>query len=375
MRVAYILSMATSGVAAWNFREIDILQNNGVEIYAYPLKWTSGPYMPRKNWHFRYPNMLHTIFVQPIAFFRAPIIYIKLLFFALKTRTLLEFLLANDYSIEMRNVKVEHIHCHFGDRKLFVGYYCHKILGLPLTVTVHAYEILMNPNPKMFKIAAAACEKVVTVSNFNKKEIIRVFGVPEEKIEVIHIHGDMSDERMRTSIKLFIAAEFREKKGHEILLRALKKLGRDDLTLWVAGKGQLDVEQMAKEIGVDGQVVFLGAVGRDMMNVLFDACDIFVLPSRTASNGDREGVPVAIMEAMSHKKPVISTKHAGIPELVAEILVDENDVDGLANAISYLADNPEKRAVMGQRNYEIIKRDYSDDAVMRLKELFQHSKK
>jgi colanic acid/amylovoran biosynthesis glycosyltransferase len=178
---------------------------------------------------------------------------------------------------------------------------------------------------------------------------------------------------MRKSTKLFIAAEFREKKGHEVLFKALKKLDREDITLWIAGRGKLDVRRMAEDIGVSHQTVFLGAVPMSIMNILYEACDFFVLPSRTASNGDREGVPVAIMEAMSWRKPVISTRHAGIPELVSEILVDENDVDGLADAIAYLVDNPGVRAEMGERNYDKIKQEYSDGAVMELKEVFERS--
>jgi colanic acid/amylovoran biosynthesis glycosyltransferase len=365
--------MVPSGVAAWNYREIDILQQHGVEIYAYPLKWTEGPYMPRHDWHFRKPSYIRTLLRQPSAFFRLRRHYLSLLVQSIKCRTPLEFLMAADYSQEMAKRGVQHIHCHFGDRKLYTGYYCSKLLGITLSVTVHAYEILMNPNPRMFKLAAAACRKVVTVSNFNKREIERVFGIPGDKIEVIRIHGDMSDERIRTSIKLFIAAEFREKKGHEILFKAMKKLNREDLTLWVAGKGQLDLKHMADELGIAHQVVFLGALGRNMMNILFDACDIFVLPSRTASNGDREGIPVAIMEAMSHGKPVISTKHVGIPELVPEILVPENDVNALADAIAFMADHPDERGRQGQQNLEIIKREYSEMAVLRLKELFTES--
>ncbi|MCX6344473.1 MAG: glycosyltransferase family 4 protein [Armatimonadetes bacterium] len=370
MKIAYILSMATSGVAAWNYREIDILQQHDVEIAAYPLKWTEGPYMPREDWHFHHPNGFRTLLLQIPACLKSPVEYLRLLGLAIRTRTILEFLLANDFAHEMRRLKIEHVHCHFGDRKFFTGYYCHRILGLPFTVTVHAYEILMNPNPNMFKLAAMACEKIITVSEFNKKEIMRVFGVTEEKIKVIHIHGDMSDERMRKSIKLFIAAEFREKKGHDVLFEALKKLNRDDLTLWVAGKGQLDVKKMANEHGVDHQVVFLGAVGKDIMNILYDACDIFVLPSRTAGSGDREGIPVAIMEAMSHSKPVISTIHVGIPELVPEMLVPENDADALAKAITFLADNPDERKRQGENNLEIIKQEYSEAEVCRLKDLF-----
>lgn len=361
------------GLAAWNYREIDILSKNGVEIWAYPTKWDTGKYMPAKSWHFRQPNLLRSLLAQPLAFASNPGRYLNLLAFAIKMRTLPEFLMAMDASLDMQKHAIQHIHCHFGDRKFFTGYFCSCMLDLPITVTVHAYEILCNPNPMMFKVAAEHCRKVVTVSEFNKREINRVFDVSLEHIEVLHIHGDMSDERMRTSTKILIIGEFREKKGHEILFNAIKKLGRDDITVWVVGEGILDVQQMAEDIGVSHLTVFLGRLGKDMLNILYDACDFFVLPSRTASNGDREGVPVVIMEAMSHRKAVISTRHVGIPELVPEIIVEENDVDGLAKAIAYLADNPDERARMGATNYEIIKCEYSDSAVLQLKSLFNQN--
>jgi colanic acid/amylovoran biosynthesis glycosyltransferase len=371
-RVAYVVSMK-SGLPAWNFREIDILSRNGTDIWLYPTKFTSGANMPRPEWRVRRPNVLRTLLAQPKAFFSNPGSYIELLLLALRMRTPVEFLLAQDYSQEMRANGIEHIHCHFGDRKLFTGYFCHRIIGVPLSVTVHAYEIMMNPNPAMFKLAAAACKTVVVQSEFNKNEVIRVFGVDESKIRVIRAHGDVSDDRLRTSVKFLIAAGFTEKKGHDVLFKALKKLDRNDITLWVAGGGELDVPGIAREIGVTGQTVFLGSLGRDLMSIVYEACDVFVHPSRTTVDGDREGIPAAIMEAMAHHKPVISTRHTGIPELLPEILVDENDVDGLADAIAYLADNPRVRAEMGERNYQIIKRDYSEAAVLQLKDVFHGS--
>lgn len=369
MKVGYVITMAC-GVSHWTHREIDILTKHGVEIYAFPLKWSTGPHMPKPGWHFWRPSVARTFLVQPGTFLRMPVKYIKLLALAIRMRTVTEFLLAVDFSREMRRVGVSHIHCHFGDRKLYTGYFCSRLLDLPLSVTVHAYEILCNPNPAMFKLAAAACKWVVTISEFNKREISSIYGVPESKIKVIHCHGDISDERLRTSIKLFIAAEFREKKGHEILFKAVKKLGRKDITIWAAGQGKLDIRKMAEDLGIADQLVLMGEVNRGVLDALYDACDIFVLPSRTASDGDREGIPVSIMEAMSHRKPVISTRHTGIPELVEEVLVDENDVDGLAEAIARLADDPELRARMGERNYEIIKRGFSDGATLQLLEIF-----
>jgi glycosyltransferase involved in cell wall biosynthesis len=372
LRVAYIVSMK-SGLPAWNFREIDILLRNGVDIWLYPTKLTPGTNMPKPEWRVRRPNVIRTILAQPKAFITSPGKYFKLLMLAIKMRTIVEFLLAEDYAQEMKANGIEHIHCHFGDRKLFTGYFCHRILDLPLSVTVHAYEITMNPNPEMFKLAAAACKTVVVQSEFNKNEIINRFGVDESKIRVIRAHGDVCDERLHGSVKLLIAAGFTEKKGHDILFKAVKKLNRNDIIVWVAGGGKLDVPKMAKEIGVDDQVMFLGPLGRDLLQIVYESCDIFVHPSRTTADGDREGIPVAIMEAMSHRKPVISTRHTGIPELLPEILVEENDVDGLAEAIAFLADNPKVRKEMGERNYQIIKQNFSDDAVLELKSVFASS--
>lgn len=375
MKVAYILSMARYGLAAWNYREIDVLSRHGYEIWGYPLTWAKGPYMPRPDWRFRRPNALRTVLVQPIAFLRCPAPYLRLLAFSVRMRALLEFLLAADFSLEMRKTGIEHIHCHFGDRKLFTGYFCSRLLDLPLSVTIHAYEIRRNPNVALFRIAAAHCSTVVTVSEFNRREIVERFGVDESKIEVIHLHGDVANETTESSIKILTVAAFVEKKGHDILFEAVRRLDRPDITLWLAGSGKLDVRKLATDAGIAHLTRFLGALREEALNIVYEACDIFVLPSRTASDGDREGVPVALMEAMSHGKPVISTTHAGIPELVPEVLVPENDPDALADAIAYLADNPDVRAEQGRRNREIIRREFSDSAVLRLAEVFERSRR
>ncbi|MEN6356671.1 MAG: glycosyltransferase family 4 protein [Armatimonadota bacterium] len=373
MTVAYILSMIQGGIVAWNYREIDVLMKNGVEVVGFPLAWRPGPYMPKDGWHFINITVVGTLLAQLSAFFRSPVKYISLLKLAIRMKCVDSFAIAWNISREMHRFKVQHIHSHFGDRKLYTGYFCSRILDLPLTVTVHAYEILCNPNPEMFKLAASHCKKVVTISEFNKRELVRVFGIPEDHIEVIHIHGDMSDERMRKAIKILIVASFTEQKGFDILFRALKTLGRDDIVVWVVGEGPLDVKKMAEDEGVSQQTVFLGRLGEDILKILYDACDFFVLPSRTTPDGLREGIPVSIMEAMSRHKAVISTNHVGIPELVPEIIVDENDADGLAVAIAYLADNPDERIHMGNINYDVIKRDFSDDAVLKLCDLFRSS--
>ena len=102
----------------------------------------------------------------------------------------------------------------------------------------------------------------------------------------------------------------------------------------------------------------MGRVTDSVLHVLLDSCDAFCLPCRTPPSGVVEGLPVALMEAMAYQKPVISTKHTGIPELLPDILVEENDYKAVAEAIVKLKNDPEMRKHMGVRNREIIEHSY-----------------
>lgn len=373
-KVAYIISMVKAGIPAFTYREIDILCKNGFEIAIFPLTYRTGPYMPKPDWPLFRPSKSAMLGAQFVSLITKPALYFSLLSTAIRTHTLREFVLGMQFAGQMRRWGASHIHCHFADSKLFTGYYCAVWLNLPITVTAHAYEIHSNPNPKMLKIALAICKKVVVQSNFNKQCVMRNFDLAEDKIELVRAHGDMSDASCPSGIKILMVGEFREKKGHEILLASVKKLERKDIAVWLVGEGYLDVPKMARDMGIQDQVVFLGMVGKDLLNILYDSCDMFVLPSRVAADGDREGIPAVLMEAMSHGKPVISSSHAGIPELVEEILVEENDIDGLAEAIARLADDRDLRAQLGRKNLEIVKTRFSDEAVLQLGSVYSEEK-
>jgi colanic acid/amylovoran biosynthesis glycosyltransferase len=373
MKVAYIISMVKRGVPAFTHREIDILCGHGFQIALFPLSYRPGPHMPKPEWPVYRIRARDVFAAIAVAKLTRPAKYFKLLAVALKNHSLREFVVGMAFARQMRRWGAEHIHCHFGDSKLYTGYYCSVWLDLPMTLTVHAYEIHRNPNPAMFKLAAERCSKIVVQSEFNREVLKRNLGVDEDKIVLIRAHGDVSDPAREGAIKILTVGEFREKKGHEVLFTAIKKLGRQDIVVWIVGEGPLDVPAMARDAGVADQVVCLGMVGKDLLNILYDSCDLFVLPSRTARDGDCEGIPAVLMEAMSHAKPVISTRHAGIPELVEDVLVDENDADALAAAIEQLSDDPTLRDRLGARNKEIVNQDFSTAAVLELGELFRAS--
>jgi glycosyltransferase involved in cell wall biosynthesis len=126
----------------------------------------------------------------------------------------------------------------------------------------------------------------------------------------------------------------------------------------------IDLEELAEKYEIQDKIEILGRQGSPILDIIYYACDIFCLPSYTDTYPDgkpseREGIPVALMEAMAWGKPVIATDHAGNSELVEKILVKEKDVNGLASAIEYLLDNKDKWEDYGKRNLYLVEEKFS----------------
>jgi glycosyltransferase involved in cell wall biosynthesis len=130
-------------------------------------------------------------------------------------------------------------------------------------------------------------------------------------------------------------ANFVEKKGHFYTLRAFRRLRevypRVRLVLGGDGPLRLRAQLLVRQLGLEDSVQFLGTVDENSVRRLMAEADVFVQHSVTAANGDEEGVPTVVMEAMASGLPVVSTLHAGIPELVQDgvtgYLVEERDVE------------------------------------------------
>lgn len=366
-----------SGLLSFHYREIDELIKNGIKITIFPTKYHPGVYMPNERMHiYRYsPN--NAILKQPFFLIQNPLNYLKLLAFAIKTGSLLDFLIGCDFANQMKERKINKIYCGFGDHKLFIGYYCKKLLNLPLLVTIHAHELYTNPNWDMFQRSLNACDLIITISEWNKEILVNKFKIPEKKILVNRLFVDTEMFTPNKSIKILIVSSFDERKGHDVLFKAVERLSRDDIKIWVVGSDEaIPVAEkslpkdLAKELQIDDKTIFFGKVSEEILRTLYESCDIFVLPSKTSKFGQLEGIPVALMEAMSCGKPVISTRHSGIPELVEEILVEENNVEELTKAIELLSDNPDLRKKLGERNRKIIDERYSKNNVLKLLDIF-----
>lgn len=370
-RVAYILSIA-HGIDAWTYREIDYLTSKGVRVYLYPLRVRPGPYMPSRNWYCHKWNVFHLILNFIRVLVSSPRRLCLSLSHAIKYHGIGYLLIACDFVVSFRKNHIEIIHCVFGDHKFFVGYYCKVLSDLPLSVALYGYELKANPNWKLFKKSLPDADEIIVNCEYNLGLVRQIAGdqIASRSTLIRHVASAKNKEYIR----ILIVGGFVYRKGHDVLFEAVKILLRkySNIKVWVAGySGDVDIRKLAQEIGISESVEIFENIAENVLEILYQTCDIFCLPSRTVQGGVNEGFPVAILEAMAHGKPVIASNLSGIPELLSEKLVDEGDIDGVAEALEQYIQDEKKRIVDGQRNYQVVQAQCSLENINTLISIWQ----
>jgi len=243
-------------------------------------------------------------------------------------------------------------------------------LGLPLIVHFHGFDasdknVLHRFKKKYIEMFAYA-QFVVSVSKKMSVDLIGL-GCPEDKI-ILNTYGPNKDffniKPDAEKKQQFIAiGRFVEKKAPHLTIMAFSKVAKKypDARLLFGGSGILlkTCKDLVKELGIEEQVLFLGKLSRPEILSLFSASLAFVQHSVTAENGDSEGTPVAILEASAAGLPVIATRHAGIPDVTEHgktgLLVEEGDVDGMADCMMQLYEDPEKAKMMGYKGSQNVR--------------------
>ncbi len=337
------------------YRELTLLEKNGAKISVFPTKVGAGLYGPRPTWSFYPWSILSLLLANLLACLTRPGKYLSLLREAIRFKAVVDFALANYFARHLQGVNV--LYSTFGDRKFFIGYFCKRLSGLPLVCTIHAYEIYQNPNPKMFAHALKHVDQVITVSKYNFGQLKDRYGVESHELELVRCCIDTQEYRPQEKFKILIVGFFAERKGHEVLFQAIKQLNRDDFEVWVVGGAgaeaeSIDVKGLCHQYGLESQVAFFGPLSGTALKAVYHACDVFCLPCHFEKDGLGEGFPVVLIEAMASGKPVISTRHVEIPNVIKRLLVDEKDVDGLAQALLQVHDSAELREQLAQESRE-----------------------
>lgn len=270
----------------------------------------------------------------------------------------------------LREQRTDVLHFHFGsDAYIFTEVM--KQAGVPSVVSFYGYDISSVPRfmgglgVHLLKRGAfkhASC--ILAMSPDMKADLISA-GCPAEKI-VVHYYGVPTTAfrkidrsyKSNTTVELLIIGNLQPKKGHLFLFNSLQKLmaeGFNQFKLNIVGAGPEEdkLRKFALNSGLSNHVIFHGSAKflSDKMIAAITSADIFIHPSVVAPNGDKEGIPGTIVEAMASGLPVISTLHAGIPYVIDNehtgILVKEWDTNDLARRIKELASNVSLREKIG----------------------------
>lgn len=245
------------------------------------------------------------------------------------------------------------IHCQFGYEALKLMQNLPAGLNIPIIIHFHGYDASeMLHKSSYIRELKLMLEKhqrtsIVTVSDFMMNSL-KEKGIASEQ-SFVHRCGIDTDKfsfeaKAAREVKVFLqVSSLSKKKGHDYTIVAISKLIeqhphlREKLRFVFTGNGDRlsELQNKAAEYGIADILSFVGNKSVEEVSTLLKEADYFIHPSITASNGDQEGIPTAIMEAMAVGLPIISTWHAGIPELVEHgvngLLSHEKDVDGLAS--------------------------------------------
>lgn len=253
------------------------------------------------------------------------------------------FLQAGLVAERIRREGWTHVHAHFASAAAEVARDAAHLAGVTYTVTAHAKDIFHEQHAPHLETRLARAAAVVTVTRFNVAHLTsRLPAVP-----VVHVANGVPlgpDGGGSPDGPVLCVARMVDKKGIDVLLGAVALLADElpELRVELVGDGELraDLESMAGLLGIASRCTFRGSLDSAGVAAAMDGCSMLVLPCRITPDGDRDGLPTVLAEAMARAVPVISTELVGIPELVRHgetgLLVPPDDTEALAVAIEKL---------------------------------------
>jgi colanic acid/amylovoran biosynthesis glycosyltransferase len=287
-------------------------------------------------------------------------------------------------STVIRNVYTAHVlrqldpmdvlHCHFGPLGIVGAVMKHCKIVPKVAVTLHGYDMssyLQQHGEGVYQHMLQTADRLLPVSEFWRNKLQRM-GADASRI-IVHRMGidtealQLSERSNLPGRRILMAGRFVEKKGIAEGIAAFAQIADDmsGVQLRVIGDGPLrgEFEQSLVRLNLQGRVNLLGSCPHDVLLDELRRASVFVAPSVTAADGDMEGLPVVLMEAMAFGTPVVATRHSGIPELlrheVTGLLADEHDVAGLAGCIRRILSEPDEAETMARRGRELVEQQHN----------------
>ncbi len=269
----------------------------------------------------------------------------------------------------VRGLNADRLHAHWATYPTTAVQALAPRVGLPYSFTCHAHDIFVESHFLASKLREA--DFAVTISQFNVQFLSeRVGPMARERLQVVHCGIDPAQIPFTTEgrdPRLIVSVGRLDRiKGFETLIDALAVLADrgEAFHCVIVGEGPLRkaLQTRIDDASLAHRVELPGARPAESVAALLAVAGLFVLPSRVTDDGDRDGIPVALMEAMAAGLPVVSTTVSGIPELIEStvhgLLVPPDDAPALARAIGEQFQRPLYAARMAQRARARIEKDF-----------------
>ena len=331
-----------------------------------------------------------------VAMVRHPFAYMSALIFMLRCMVrspgasgelLRSFCEAAFFACALRGKRPKHVHAHFASMPATVGLLLAHILETTFSVSAHARDLFTDEAVLMDRKMREA-EFVTVCTQYGLEQLRRQHPVSSKErlnliyhgIDVVELMPLPQPDRAKGGRPLILSVgRLVEKKGFPILLRAAAMLRREgvEFELRIIGRGpdEGDLKRLASGLALEGCVHFDGAIPQEELIPLFRTADLFVLASIVASDGDRDGLPNVLLEALALGVPAVSTRVSAIPELIEHeetgLLANPGDSKGLAQQMERLLFDEQLRAkVIEQGRLEVVERFDVTENVAKLADLF-----
>lgn len=366
MKIAYVVSLFPKISETFILREMEQLRARGAEIvvvslksHAEPLRHPGAEAFARST--IEAPSFLGAAWAfarrmaaQPAAASRlvARVVASHRLHPLMLIKGLVTLAAGAGVADRLRREKVDHVHAHWATYPAQVAWTIHALEGIPYSVTAHAHDIFL-PNPLLAeKIRASAF--TVTISGHNIELLRRLVG-PETsgKIRLVRCGVPLEEFNVRRAGpadpgRLVSVGRLVDYKGFPTLVHAvsiLRRKGRK-VSCDIVGAGPMKgvLEGLIRRLDLEGSVRLRGAMTQPEVRETLEASGLCVLACEKGRDGQMDGIPVVLMEAMALGVPVVSTRISGIPELVEDgvtgLLAPPGDAAAVAGAIERLLEEP-----------------------------------
>ena len=268
-------------------------------------------------------------------------------------------------AMRVRRLGIGHVHAHMAHVPATVALYTARTLGVQFSFTGHAADLFVQRAGLKFKLEQASF--VACISAWHQTFYRTIAPIGLDRLPVIRCSVALPDQLKPKRREIVTVARLVPKKGIDLLLRAFASFDEPDWTLRIIGDGteRRNLERLAQELGVERLVKFEGSRPHNSCLAAIATAGMFILPCRTAINGDQDGIPVVLMEAMAAICPVICGDLPTIRELVRHgetgLLVPPNDCTALVSAMQRLAKDDQYATTLGTQARHHIEAEFSDD--------------